>query len=149
MVHREAHVVPVSRGDNVLIVRMLIRWLRFNAVGMAGVAAQLGTLWLCARLLGMQYVVATAVAVEIALLHNFVWHEIWTWRGMPISGRWRRLVRFHFANGLVSLVSYTLLTFLFKQGVGLPLLVSNLAAIVLTAFLNFALANAFVYRERS
>jgi putative flippase GtrA len=126
---------------------MLTRWFRFNAVGMAGVAAQLGMLWVCTRFLGMQYVAATAVAVEVALLHNFAWHEAWTWRGMPAAGRWRRLARFHLANGLVSIVSNTLLTFLFKQNLGLPLPLSNLLAIAGTALSNFALANAFVFRE--
>ncbi len=147
MVHRETHVVPVSRGDNVLIVRMLIRWLRFNTVGAAGVAAQLGTLWFLTRVLGMEYIIATMVAVEAAVLHNFAWHEAWTWRGMPIAGRWRRLARFHLANGLVSVASNTVLTLLFTESARLPLLVSNLAAIVVTALLNFALADAFVFRE--
>jgi len=147
VVHRETHVVPVSRGDNVLIVRMLIRWLRFNTVGAAGVAAQLGTLWFLTRVLGMEYIIATMVAVEAAVLHNFAWHEAWTWRGMPIAGRWRRLARFHLANGLVSVASNTVLTLLFTESARLPLLVSNLAAIVVTALLNFALADAFVFRE--
>jgi putative flippase GtrA len=47
----------------------------------------------------------------------------------------------------VSIVSNTLLTFLFKQSLGLPLPLSNLLAIALTALLNFALANVFVFRE--
>jgi len=66
---------------------------------------------------------------------------------MPVAGRWRRLARFHLANGLVSIVSNTLLTLVFKQSLGLPLPLSNLLAIAGTAFLNFALANAFVFRE--
>jgi len=126
---------------------MLIRWLRFNTVGAAGVAAQLGTLWFLTRVLGMEYIIATMVAVEAAVLHNFAWHEAWTWRGMPIAGRWRRLARFHLANGLVSVASNTVLTLLFTESARLPLLVSNLAAIVVTALLNFALADAFVFRE--
>jgi putative flippase GtrA len=127
---------------------MLKRWLRFNTVGVAGVACQLGALWLCARLLGMDYVVATMIAVETAVLHNFAWHETWTWRGLPASGRWRRLLRFHLANGLVSISFNTFFTFLLKESAGLPLLVSNLIAIAMTGLLNFALANAFVFRRQ-
>ena len=146
MVHRETHVVPVSRGDNVLIVRMLIRWLRFNTVGAAGVAAQLGTLWFLTRVLGMEYIIATMVAVEAAVLHNFAWHEAWTWRGMPIAGRWRRLARFHIANGFVSIAANVLLTWVLKQWLGLPLLMSNALAVVAMALLNFVLAEAWVFR---
>jgi putative flippase GtrA len=121
------------------------RWFRFNAVGMAGAAVQLAALWFCTRVLDMQYVLATMLAVEIALLHNFVWHEAWTWRGVPIEGRWRRLMRFHVANGFVSIALNALFTWVFKHYAGMPLLVSNTAAMGLTATLNFWLADAWVF----
>jgi putative flippase GtrA len=123
----------------------VIRWLKFNTVGIAGAVVQLGALSLFARALGLQYVVATMLAVEVAVLHNFAWHEAWTWRGMPAEGRWRRLFRFHVANGFVSIASNALFTWLFKQYAGLPLLVSNGAAITLTAILNFVLASRWVF----
>jgi putative flippase GtrA len=95
----------------------------------------------------MQYVVATILAVEVAVLHNFVWHEAWTWRGLPAEARWGRLLRFHVANGFVSLASNALFTWLFKRYLGLPLLVSNVAAIALTAILNFVLASTWVFKS--
>ena len=125
----------------------MIRWLKFNAVGIAGAGVQLAALWFFARIAGVQYVIATALAVEVAVLHNFAWHEAWTWRGMPTEDRWRRLVRFHVANGFVSIASNALFTWLFKQGLGLPLLVANLGAIGVTALLNFALAAMWVFQD--
>ena len=125
----------------------MIRWLKFNAVGIAGAVVQLIALWLLAHVARVQYVVATALAVEIAVLHNFVWHEAWTWRGMPIEGRWQRLFKFHVANGFVSIASNALLTSIFVQQFGLPLLASNVAAMLATALLNFALATIWVFRS--
>ena len=125
----------------------LRRWLRFNAVGIAGAVVQLGALALFARVVGIQYVVATILAVEVAVLHNFVWHEVWTWRGLPAEGRWGRLLRFHVANGFVSIASNALFTWLFKRYAGLPLLVSNGAAIALTAILNYILASTWVFKS--
>src|ERR1035438_3026162 len=61
---------------------MLHRWWRFNLVGIGGFALQLGMLWVLARLFGVHYLIATALAVEIAVLHNFAWHEAWTWRNL-------------------------------------------------------------------
>ena len=29
------------------------------------------------------YMAATALAVEPAVLHNFVWHEMYTWKHLP------------------------------------------------------------------
>lgn len=108
---------------------------------------QLAALWIYARVFGIEYIAATVLAVETAVLHNFIWHEAWTWRGMAVHDRWRRLVRFHAGNGLVSIVSNALFTWLFRQFAGLPLIPSNIAAIVCTAIINFAIAELWVFRE--
>jgi putative flippase GtrA len=125
--------------------RTLRRWVRFNTVGVAGAAIQLLALWLLTGSLGIRYVFATAVAVEIALLHNFVWHEVWTWKGSPLEYRWRRLLQFHLTNGIVSMSANTLFTWVFAHYAGMPLLAANLAAIAMTGVLNFALADALVF----
>ena len=58
----------------------LRRWLAFNAVGTMGVAVQLVALAALTEMAGLDYRIATVLAVETAILHNFVWHERWTWR---------------------------------------------------------------------
>lgn len=123
-----------------------MRWLKFNAVGVGGAAVQLCALWMLHRFTSLSYVFAIVVAVEIAILHNFAWHEAWTWPGKPVSERWRRLVRFHASNGLVSILSNVALTYLFKEAAGLPLVAANFAAIVTAALLNFWVAQAWVFR---
>jgi putative flippase GtrA len=123
-----------------------MRWLKFNTVGAGGAAVQLCTLWLLHRFTSIPYLFAVMLAVEIAILHNFVWHEAWTWRGKPVEDRWWRLLRFHVANGFLSIVSNVALTFLYKEIVGLPLLAANLAAIMTAALLNFWVAHAWVFR---
>ena len=60
------------------------RWIAFNGVGGLGIAVQLGILTLLLRFLDVPYLWATAVAVECAVLHNFVWHQMWTWCDRPI-----------------------------------------------------------------
>ncbi|MBZ5608582.1 MAG: GtrA family protein [Acidobacteriia bacterium] len=127
----------------------MIRWFKFNAVGMAGVVVQLAALSLLTSVFRVPYLFATALAVELALLHNFVWHEAWTWRGLAVEDRWRRLARFHLANGFVSIGANTLFTYWFKQHFGLPLLSANLAAIAATSLLNFAVATWWVFRTQA
>ena len=121
------------------------RWWRFNTVGMGGVVVQLGVLWLLVNIGRVPYLAATACAVEISLLHNFAWHETWTWPGLAHQDRWRRLVRFHVGNGFLSIAGNTLFTWLFKQSFGLPLLAANLGAIAAISLLNFALAAWWVF----
>ncbi len=126
---------------------MIERWLKFGAVGMAGVAVQLAALWILVHVLAIPLIVSLVIAVEVALLHNFAWHEAWTWRGQPASARWRRMLRFHFANGLVSLTLNPLFTWALKEQLGMPLLTSNLLAIGGTAVLNFAVADTWVFSQ--
>ncbi len=77
-----------------------MKWLKFNIVGIIGAGVQLASL---ALLLGfhVQYLVATAVGIELALLHNYAWHRRWTWGGetRKTGSFWR----FHLSNGLLSL----------------------------------------------
>ncbi len=49
----------------------------FAGIGLIGFGVQLATLALLV-LAGWPYLVATCVAVEAAVLHNFAWHERWT-----------------------------------------------------------------------
>jgi putative flippase GtrA len=58
-------------------------WLKFNTVGLIGIGVQLFVLALLKSGLGMNYLLATTIAVEIAVIHNFIWHERWTWSGGP------------------------------------------------------------------
>lgn len=115
------------------------RWLRFNAVGILGAGIQLAALALMLHL-RVHYLVATVLAIEAALLHNYLWHRLWTWAGQPGS-----LWRFHLSNGLISFVSNLLLMRWFTGALHFRPIPSNLAAIVITSFLNYALALKWVF----
>ena len=122
------------------------RWLKFNAVGIAGAVVQLALLWALTKFAGMNYVLATVVAVEAALLHNFAWHEVRTWPGLP-SAEWpRRMMRFQLSNGTLSIAANVAFTYLFHELAKLPVFGANLAAIAVGASLNFALAHFWVFK---
>jgi putative flippase GtrA len=65
----------------------LVRWMKFNFVGGIGVAVQFAALFVLKAVLHVDYLVATAVAVEAAVLHNFIWHERFTWADRTGSDR--------------------------------------------------------------
>ncbi len=79
--------------------------VKFTLVGMLGFAIQLLMIQVFTALTS-NYLMATAVAVELTVLHNFVWHERFTWRervATGVGGKLRRLVRFHVSNGATSI----------------------------------------------
>jgi len=117
----------------------MVRWIKFNAVGIVGAGVQLGVLALLTRL-KVNYLIATALAVEAAVLHNYFWHVKWTW-----AGRRGHLWRFHLANGLVSIVSNLALMRLFTGQFGWPVVPANLAAITITSFVNYLLGDRWVF----
>jgi putative flippase GtrA len=128
------------------------RWFVFNVVGALGIVVQLSALILLTGWLGLNYMFGTALAVEIAVLHNFAWHERWTWadrvRGGSF-GRLSRLLRFHLANGLLSLGGNLLLMCLFAGEFGMNYAVANALAIAICSLLNFFAGDRFVFLSRA
>lgn len=125
-------------------------------MGVIGFALQLGLLALLLRL-GLHYLAATALAVEITILHNFAWHERWTWSDRPAggrdpltrlrAGRLRRLGRFHAANGLMSLAGNLVLMHVLVGVFGMPTVPANFLSVLACALINFAASDRFVFRE--
>ena len=127
----------------------MIRFGKFNLVGAMGMAVQLGALAVFNRWMSGHYLYASAAAIELTLLHNFAWHVCYTWRDRrDESSRLRQLVRFHLSNGLVSMLGNLALMQLLVHEAHLPLLVSNLIAIVCCSVANFCLGNNWAFPER-
>ena len=129
---------------------MTARWLKFSAVGILGVAIQLGALRVLYGWLRLEYLAATGLAVEVAVLHNFVWHQRWTWResAEPCGGVAARLVRFHLSVGLVSAIANLVLMRWLVGTCHAPYLSANLACIAAGSVANFLVSELFVFRGR-
>ncbi len=128
---------------------LAFRWLKFNTVGAIGIAVQLAALAFLTRVLGVNYLVATGCAVETAVLHNFLWHERFTWKDRSGGGRRAlavRLIRFHAGNGFVSIVGNLLLMRFLVGTLHWRVLVANAVSIAACSLLNFAAGEWFVFR---
>jgi len=133
--------------------RTFLRWMKFNAVGGVGIGVQLAALAALHFWMKLDYLLATGLAVEIAVIHNLLWHERFTWADRPASRPVRSLVRlmkFNASNGAVSLIGNLVLMRLLVGELRLNYVTSNLFAIVLCSLVNFMLSDHFVFvRERS
>jgi len=122
--------------------------VRFYVVGAIGVVVQLAALALFKSGLRMDYLLATALAVEVAVLHNYIWHERWTWADRTDSvstGRLGRILRFHLTNGVVSMLGNLVIMQLLVGSIRIPYLLANLLSITLCSLLNFLAADRFVF----
>jgi putative flippase GtrA len=133
-----------------LATPLVVRWLKFNLVGAVGIVVQMGVFALLFSGLHLNYMVATALAVETAVLHNFVWHERYTWKHLPRGGARGvalRLARFHVGNGAVSILGNLALMRLFVGSLHIHHYVAGGLAIALCSLLNFAASEWFVFRK--
>jgi putative flippase GtrA len=129
--------------------RLVGRWATFNLVGAGGLAIQLVAVALLVRVVEIHYLVATGLAVEFAVLHNFAWHHRWTWRDRPPSSRRElalRLARFHLVNGAVSLGGNMAIVALCTGLLHLDPVLANLIAVVACGIVNFAGSDVIVFR---
>jgi putative flippase GtrA len=130
-------------------LRILKRWIVFNSVGAIGILVQLSVLTLLISKLKVNYLPATGMAVETAVLHNFFWHENWTWADRAKGsqgGFWRRIFYFHLTNGVLSLIGNIILMRLFIQILNWNYIQANAAAIAACSIFNFLAGDLFVYR---
>ncbi len=120
---------------------------RFVSVGLMGFVLQTAALHVLTAWANLSYLPATVLAVEIAILHNFLWHERWTWRsrtqGAPT--RLARLARFNGLSGVVSIVGNVGLTGLLVEVGDLPLLLANLTAVVSLSLVNYAWLDGWIF----
>ena len=118
----------------------------FVAVGAGGFTVQMAAL---ALLLAARcpYLAATAAGVEAAVVHNFFWHERWTWadrtEGQP--GVVRRFVRFNLSTGAASIFGNVMFMAVYVDGLGVHPLLANALAVASTAAVNFLVADRWVF----
>ena len=124
-----------------------VHWLKFNAVGALGIGVQLAVLIGLSRL-HLNYLLATGLAVESAVVHNFLWHERYTWADR-VRPSWRksppRLLRFNLSAGAVSILGNLALM---KLMVGLGqvnYVIANGISISVCSLANFLVSESWVF----
>lgn len=150
----ELEIEKVSRpaGGRRLTRGILLRWLKFNLVGGIGIAVQFVALVLLKSVFHFHYLAATAVAVEAAVVHNFVWHEQFTWSDR-VQMSWRRslprFARFNLTTGAVSILGNLALMRVMVGYGGMNYLLANALAIALCSLANFLISEHWVFEETS
>jgi len=123
---------------------MTSRVARFIVVGAGGFLVQLIALSLLTVRARWTWLPATLVAVELAVVHNFLWHARWTWRDRP-GDCLVRFARFQLANGLASIAGNAALMALFAGALGWHPIPANTVAVAVMSLVNFLAADRWVF----
>ena len=127
----------------------MAHWIKFNVVGLFGFALQSAVLFVLTRsAFSVGYLVATAVAVELAVLNNFVWHQRWTWNDRPSRTKretLRRLAKFNVTAGLVSIVGNLIFMSILVGRFRLPINGANAITVGACSLISFFLADRIAF----
>ena len=125
-----------------------VRWLKFSLVGIIGAGVQLAVLFASTSIAHVNYLISTVLAVEAAVVHNFLWHQRFTWRDRGrthLLETLARLVRFNAGNGAISLVGNVLLMQVLVGHVHIRVMPANLISIGICALANFIVSDRWVF----
>lgn len=125
------------------------QFIRFCIVGGTGVFVDMGVLYLLAdpARFDLHVTLSKVCAAEAAMINNFIWNELWTFRGCVRNVHGSRsasgsvLRRFAFFNAIcaIGIALAVLLLHMFHTWLGWNLYFSNLLAIVLVTLWNFGM----------
>ena len=124
-----------------------IRWLKFNAVGAGGIVVQLAVLAILKVVCKLDYLLSTGLAVEAAVIHNYFWHERYTWVDRVTQKPWIRFLKFDATTGLFSILGNVLVMRILVGQVHLNRFVANILTIATCSILNFLVSDRFVFEE--
>jgi putative flippase GtrA len=123
-----------------------MRIATFLAVGALGFAVQMSAL---AGLLaaGCPALIATAAAAAISVVHNFFWHEHWTWADRPRARAavCARLAGFVGSTGVTSIAGGVAFTAAYVRWFQIDALTANVLAVGTLGVLNFLIADRWIF----
>lgn len=125
----------------------LQRWLKFNVVGGIGVGVQLMTLAALKSGLHLHYLLATGLAVEATVIHNFIWHERFTWADRTGEKSLPRFAKFNLTTGMFSIFANLAAMELLVGVCGLPYLPANGITIAACSVVNFVVSDRVVFKS--
>ena len=129
----------------------MTRFLRFSLAGATGFITQISLVALLANLLQVQYLLATAIAVEVAIIVNYISHQRYTWQdrvmGYSAADVLGRFLRFNALTAVTSIAGSLIVTALLVEYLQLTPIAANVVSVVVLSIVNFIGADTLVFRS--
>lgn len=122
------------------------------AVAWLGALVNTGCLYLFKGLLGIRIIPASILAIEVSILHNFLWYRYWAWRDRRRENYqpfWPQFLKYNFITGsvdfLVAVPTLWVLSTVFK----IHYLAANLLAMIAPPIIKFYLNEKHIFKRAS
>ena len=127
--------------------RNLEDFMKYSLVGVSGVFVNLGLYFLLTRYYEISELVAPLIAIESALISNFILNNFWTFGKRITQSRIRvKFVKFHLVSGFSALINYSAFLTLFLV-FGLYDILANLIGIGLAAIVNYLIHSNWTWKD--
>ena len=127
--------------------RNLEDFMKYSLVGVSGVFVNLGLYLFLTRYYEISEVVAPLIAIESALISNFILNNFWTFGKRITQSRIRvKFVKFHLVSGFSALINYSAFIALFLV-FGLYDILANLIGIGLAAIVNYLINSNWTWKD--
>ncbi len=127
--------------------RNLEDFMKYSLVGVSGVFVNLGLYLFLTRYYEISELVAPLIAIESALISNFILNNFWTFGKRITQSRIRvKFVKFHLVSGFSALINYSAFLTLFLV-FGLYDILANLIGIGLAAIVNYLINSNWTWKD--
>ena len=127
------------------------RFITFTFVGVSGIVVNNAILFYAKESLHVPLAIASLIAIQIAIINNFIWNRQFTWTDRPMLG-WASirpgLIKFTLVSWVAGGLNWILLLLL-TRFFDLYYILANLVAILCASVLNYFLNDLWTFRRRS
>ncbi len=121
-------------------------FFRFAAVATSGVFVNLGSLYVLHEVIGAPGPLASLISIELSIISNFVWHDLWTFSGRPLANSAvGRFLRFNAVSGSSVLIQFSIFLIL-TVVLDVHFLLAQLAGIAAGGVWNYLLNVNWTWR---
>ena len=129
----------------------LIRFIKFGIVGGSGIFVNMGFLWFFTEIIGIFYLISSVLAIALAMINNFIWNDLWTWRdrGDPgIKAYLTRMVKFIVVSSIAAYIGNLGILWILTHFFHIYYLISNLIGIAVGTALNYSVNNFWTFKAK-
>jgi putative flippase GtrA len=122
------------------------RFQKFLVVGAVGLGVNLGSLFFLHSLVGLEFVLASPIAIAISMVVTFTLNEAWTWQDRGTGLVLHRAMMYVPINTVGLIINWQLAVF-FKDRFDVHPLLAQFIGAGVAAVWNFGLNNVITWRD--